>query len=243
MKLFVGVATYSNPSMRFAAALIKLAKHRTIDVCFNIGLCYVGKARNELAMDFLASDCDTFLQIDDDILFTPENVDRITSHDLPIVGGAYFKKQLTKAVVAERLEGAPRDADERGLLQAKYLGTGFLCVKREVFEQMVARHQDKGWFWYEDEETGQLRYDFFTHGVHPQLHRWLGEDWYFCQRANDLGYVLYLDTKCIVGHIGQMVFPLPDMSGLQFSEPDLNIIRKSNQILPDLPRSSRSVEK
>src|SRR4029077_20690498 len=119
MKLFVGVATYANPSIRFAAALINLAKHRKIDLCFNIGLCYVGKARNELAMDFLASDCDTFLQIDDDIVFKPEHVDRITSHDLPIVGGAYFKKQLTHAVVAERLEGAPRDADERGLLQAK----------------------------------------------------------------------------------------------------------------------------
>lgn len=219
--------------MRFAAALMNLAKQRQIEISLNIGLCYVGKARNELAMDFLKGDCDTFLQIDDDILFTVENVDRITSHDLPIVGGAYFKKQLTKAVVAERLEGAPRDPDEKGLLQAKYLGTGFLCVHREVLEHMIAMYQYGPAFWYIDEETGDKRYDFFTHGVHPDLHRWLGEDWYFCQRALDLGYKCYLDTKCILGHIGQMVFPLPDSEAEIAPRP-----QHYSQICHDLPRSA-----
>ena len=208
MKLFIGIPSYSGITMQFASSMLTLARHEDLELSLHIGVCYVGKGRNELAMDFLAGDCDKILQIDNDILFTRADVRRISAHDLDIVGGCYYKKEANRVVVAEALDMGKRTAGEDGLLEVKYMGTGFMCVKREVFEKMIRAWEGEDWFWYIDELSRELRYDFFPHGVHPKLHRWLGEDWFFCQRAGELGYKVYADTKCSLRHIGTAIYPI-----------------------------------
>lgn len=216
MKLFIGIPSYTGITMQFAASMLTLARKKDLDLSLHMGVCYIGKGRNELALDFLNSDCDKFLQIDNDILFNVADVERISSHDLPIVGGCYYKKEANRVVVAEALDMGSRTADpESGLLHVKYMGTGFLCVKREVFVNMRAKWRDEDWFWYRDETTEQIRFDFFPHGVHRGLHRWLGEDWFFCERANELGYKVYADTKCTLRHIGSAIYPLEDSAKLR----------------------------
>jgi len=208
VKLFIGIPSYGGISMQFAAAMLTLARTEDLELALRIGDSYLGKARNELTMDFLASDCDKMLQIDNDILFSKADVARITSHDVPIVGGVYYKKEANPVVVAEALENGRKHADENGLLEVKYMGTGFLCVQREVFEKMIRANEHEEWFWYIDEATKELRYDFWPHGVNTKLHRWLSEDWGFGQRAGELGIRSYADTKCVLRHFGQAIFPI-----------------------------------
>jgi hypothetical protein len=208
VKLFIGIPSYGGISMQFAACMLTLARTEDLELSLRIGDSYLGKARNELTMDFLNGDCDKMLQIDNDILFTKADVARITSHDVPIVGGVYYKKEANPVVVAEALEKGRKNADENGLLEVKYMGTGFLCVQRQVFEKMIKVYEHEPWFWYIDEGTKEIRYDFWPHGVNTKLHRWLSEDWGFGQRASELGIESYADTKCVLRHFGQAIFPL-----------------------------------
>lgn len=213
-KIYVGVPCYTPQiSMRFANSLLSLVGTTVgtpieINLNFIIGQGYIGKARNEMASSFLESDNDVFLQIDNDILFTPADVQRIVSHNKPVVGGFYFKKDLGKRIaVAERLleQTGP---DENGLIEVKYIGAGFLAVRREVLERMIQEWGLEPWFWYANEGNGRKYHDFFPAMVHPRLNRWLGEDWWFCQRARDLGYKVYGDSQVRLPHLGMVTYPV-----------------------------------
>ncbi len=213
-KVYIGVPSYTpEVSMRFTNSLLQLIGNNAgppieITLNFIIGQSYISKARNEMALNFLESDAHVFLQIDNDILFTPADVQRLVSHLQPIVGGFYFKKNLGKRVaVCERLpdQGGP---GANGLIELKYVGAGFLAVRRGVFERMIEAYHHDDWFWYEDEGTGRKYWDFFPTMVHPGLHRWLGEDWYFCERARELGYKVYGDSEVRLPHLGMVTYPV-----------------------------------
>src|SRR5215475_13231134 len=165
---------------------------------------YVGYARDRLAADFLETDCTDLLFIDSDIIFTLEHVNRILSHDVPIVGGVYYKKMVKPEVVCEALP--ERRLEGNGLLSVKYIGTGFLRINREVFERMIEQYTEE--IGYKAEYTDRQEWDFFKTGVYRPTNRWLSEDWYFCQRALDLGYKIFLDTKCRVQHMGVAIYPI-----------------------------------
>ena len=78
------------------------------------------RARNDLAASFLSdTDEDRLLMVDTDILFTPEDVDAILSHEEPVVSGIYGSTNSwsnSVRVVAD--------------------GCGFLLVNKEVFEAL-----------------------------------------------------------------------------------------------------------
>jgi hypothetical protein len=77
------------------------------------------------------------LQIDSDLLFTAKHIEDITSHDEGIVGGFYPRKSDGPlAWIANGFDDGTNPPNEKGLVNLMYMGTGFLCVKREVFEKM-----------------------------------------------------------------------------------------------------------
>jgi hypothetical protein len=172
------------------------------------------RARNELSAAFLESDCDKLLFIDSDIGFTVENFQRIIAHDQAIVGGLYPLKRMRKKVewcanrlVAPRVQPPPQPD---GLQEIRYLGTGFLCIAREVFEKM--RAVDRAEIEYTNEEPPhRVRWDFWRQGVrrtddpHP---RYLTEDFFFCQRWLELGGKVFMDTRVVLRHVGHAVWPL-----------------------------------
>src|SRR5689334_13432227 len=138
MKLFIGIPAYQPVYPQFFMCILDMV--RSV-VGFQLGIAVgdslVGRARNHLVADFLDTDADTLLQIDSDILFTPKHIERITSHSEPIVGGFYPRKSDGPiAWIANGFEEGTHPPDERGLVNLMYMGTGFLCVKREVFERM-----------------------------------------------------------------------------------------------------------
>jgi len=47
--------------------------------------------------------------------------------------------------------------------------------------------------------------------IHPQKARLLGEDYHACLLFRKAGFKLYVDTRCVVGHVGNIVYPVePD---------------------------------
>lgn len=137
-KLFVGVPVYSEQKTQFSACISALQAMKPLPIELHYGQGDgVARCRNQLTAEFLRGDCTHMLMIDADILFSPDHVARIVSHDCPIVAGAYPKKQEGPLEwVINTLPDQPMQAAPNGLLPVRYVGTGFICVKREVFEQM-----------------------------------------------------------------------------------------------------------
>jgi hypothetical protein len=188
-----------------------------------IGESLVSRARNRLACDFLRTDSTHLLFIDSDLIFSPEDVDRIASHaarGVPIVAGLYPKKQVQLGWVCNLLEPSP-PADEHDLVPVKYAGTGFLCIAREVLEKMMKTHPEARYDPDDGDEWPGDLWDFFPVGIRecPETgrRRYLSEDWWFCQRAWDMGYPVMMDQRIILKHVGQFVYPFDKIE--EFAEP------------------------
>lgn len=179
----------------------------SLQYCPLIGDSLVSRARNTLTAKFLASDCTHLLFIDSDLIFSGEQVERLLSHNEDVAGGFYPKKKEGELewVCNAKLDGSHVDA--RGLQEVRYMGTGFLLIKRGVFERMIGRFGEEIAY-HPDNDPSATEWDFWTVGVHRPSGRYLSEDWFFCQRALDLGYKVFGDTKVILKHVGQAIYPL-----------------------------------
>jgi FkbM family methyltransferase len=211
VKLWVALPVYGGYHPFFIAPLLNLVLsppcNLTVRQCAGDSL--VARARNKLAAEFLASDCTHLLFLDTDLIFTNEQIARLLSHDEMIVAGLYPKKQPTLAWVCNVLD-EPTEPDERGLQRIKYAGTGCLMVKREVFERMIQAHPELA-YEADDGDKHGTRFDFFSCGVHvgkDGRRRYLSEDWWFCQRALDLGIPVHADVHVVLKHVGDCVYPL-----------------------------------
>lgn len=228
VKLFVGLPIYAQVPAQFMQCLLALQAYKPCDlelqVCQGDG---VARSRNQLTATFLASDCTHLLFIDCDILFRPEHIARILSHDAPIVGGMYPKKQDTTDIewVINTLPYATKP-DEKGLQPVRYIGTGFMCIRREVFVKMIERFPEIQFT--ADYGDRREEHDFWPMGVHvyPDGHRrYLSEDWFFCERAMIMGIPVVADTRCVLRHIGPAIYPLKSQEREHFPASALDLIR------------------
>jgi FkbM family methyltransferase len=217
-KLFVALPCYGDMPAVFVRCLASLIQNPpcSLQVKLAIGDSLVSRARNSLSADFLASDCTHLLFIDTDLIFSSEHIARLLSHEVPLVGGFYPKKQDGDLawVCNALIENHPPET-ERGLQELRYIGTGFMLVAREVFERMIddreARFMPSA-IAYKADQTGRDEHDFWRVGVYQG--RYLSEDWFFCQRALDLGYKVYGDTRVILKHWGSAAYPLKSQEAM-----------------------------
>jgi hypothetical protein len=194
-------------------------KDLPIHVSTVIGDSLVSRARNTITMEFLKSDCTHLLMIDSDLVFGIEQVKRIMSSGEDIVGGFYPKKKDGPAeLVFNSLDNI--QMDERGLTQVKYIGTGFICIARRVFEKMIEVYGDDIAFKV-DGTQNKLGFDFWPVGVYKYpdgSRRYLSEDWYFCQRAIDCGFKVWGDNKVLLKHSGNALYPLQSQEAQIFGK-------------------------
>lgn len=210
VKLFIGLPIYSQVPSQFVQALLALQAQKPCEI--EMHLCQgdgIARSRNQLTAAFLKSDCTHLLFIDCDLIFSAEQIKRILSHDVDVVGGFYPKKQQGKLEWVINTFPEPTLARTDGLHKVAYIGTGFICIKRRVFERMIEAHPEIEF--NADYGNRDSQHDLWPMGVYtyPSGHRrYLSEDWYFCQRWMDLGGEVYADTHVILKHIGPAIFPL-----------------------------------
>lgn len=217
-KVFVAVPIYGGLDPFFSQCLIRLASNPPCNMALRLqaGDSLVARARNTLTADFLASDCTHLLFIDSDLVFGAEQIVHLVSHfedpAVKIAGGCYPKKQqgdvqwVCNGCVEER------QAREDGLLEVRYVGTGFMMIAREVFEAMIYRFGEELRY-TPDHRKDREEYDFWSVGTYRYpdgSKRYLSEDWFFCQRWLDLDPAnkVWMDTRVILKHVGTAVYPL-----------------------------------
>jgi hypothetical protein len=200
MKLFIATITPGHMTDQFVVSLLRAVSARPVDMVFRpvFGGAMVPLARNEAVSQFLQTDCTDILFIDSDIEFLPNDIARICSHDMEVVGGCYPLKQPGQpTLVLCPVEGARPDSS--GLMEATGIGTGFLRIRRGVFERM-AMHSPESLFF----KDGRQLADWFPVG--PQDGQYWGEDIGFCRRWRAMGGRIFADLGVRLNHIGQFTF-------------------------------------
>jgi hypothetical protein len=203
IKLFLAVPVYQDMPEQFSRAIWNLFGNFQGEIKTQ-GDSLITRARNRLSADFLESGCSHCLWIDCDITPTVQDVERIISHDLPIVGGVYPLKVngIPQWPVTFLLPELP-PRRENGLQQVRYLGAGFFCVQRRVFERIIETHGPE--IAYRCPLTGRTEYDFWRPFVHKGVY--LSEDYGFCEVAGRLGFEVYADWGTTLGHTGTITYP------------------------------------
>jgi len=167
----------------------------------------VTRARNATVAAFLdMPDVDYLMFIDSDIHFSRWQLERLRSHNKGIVGGVYLKKKLPYTPVCNNKIG-----DEGNLTLMREIGTGFMMIRRDVFEKMKEAFPERKYKPYSHERPSENYYDFFGVGVDEENGYYLSEDYYFCKKARELGINVYLDQDILVEHSGRMMYPTKDI--------------------------------
>jgi hypothetical protein len=157
------------------------------------GSSQIDMARSQMASNALRDGFEETLWIDSDMVFEPDDVDRLRSHGLPIVCGIYRKKG-PRALSCHAMPGAEQIVfGEQGrLTEILYAATGFLLVRKQVYIDM--QHQ-LGLPWC-NERFGPPMVPYFMPLVKCDgVGRWyMSEDYSFCERARQCGYRIWADT-------------------------------------------------
>ena len=167
----------------------------------------VNRARNTCASKFLSGDATHLMFVDADIKFNPTDVVKLLTHDKDIVGGIYPQKTLPPKMVVNTIDNGKREGN---LIEVGTIGTGFMLIKRTVFEKLI----EEGATPYNDqmELINNNQYDFFQCTIDSRG-RYLTEDWSFCRRWRQVGGEVWADLDVALEHVGYFRFQ-PDMKAL-----------------------------
>ena len=196
--------------MSFAETCVRLDRSGiAFATHFVTGSSNLPKARNELVARFLASDCTDLLFVDDDMGWRPEAVLRLLASEQPMIAGV-GRKRVDKSnfdLDVWCVHFAPDAAeslaqDDMGAVEVVGVGTGFMRIRREVFEAMIAAHPE----WKRAGHDGMAEkvranyYAFFR--FDPDDDKEMGEDFVFCQRWRELGGKVFIDRHIWLSHVG-----------------------------------------
>jgi hypothetical protein len=165
----------------------------------------ISRARNTLVAKFLANPDSTHLMfIDADIGWEPWHLLVMLNRQVDVIGGLYPMKTLPVKWVVNGFDGAEEGED--GLQEVSKTGTGFMLVKRDVFEKLNAHpavrpfNNDIGL----PKELDQHLRTYYDTAVREN--RYYSEDWTFCENWRDIGGKVWVDKRVLLKHTGSYVF-------------------------------------
>ena len=216
-----------------------------LQVLMHQGESLVTRARNNCVAQFLANPEWTHLfWIDADIGFSAQAAFRLLLSGYDIAAGVYplkwenwpdggvaagttqsqFESTFTRYTVNAKASETTSQVELRvqpdGFMEMTEAPTGFMAIKRSVFERLVASYPDLS---YIPDGIGEadlgLHYRFFDVMVDPQTRRYLSEDYGFCRLWSGLGESIYVDANSNLTHQGAKLYRGDFASSLQTSLP------------------------
>lgn len=176
------------------------------------GSSIVSKARNALVEIFLGMKHATDLVfLDSDIVFRPEELLKLVAWGdfKDVVAGAYRLKTddyvRFSVLMSKKDDGTiVIDPETNRLFGIDGVGAGFMLIKRHVFEVMKSKLKLSSYF--DTDVTGDEKAvdvtAFFHFGIDEDDHQYIGEDIYFCRKAKEAGFDLWIDPSIEISHVG-----------------------------------------
>lgn len=191
----------------------------------------INRARNNLVAKFMANPQFTHLIfLDVDLAYRPEDILKLLWHDKDVITGSYPIKEIlwdkvvklakndieakdipknsTRFVVNPVRAGDNTIETHNGAISVHDAGTGFMCIKRSVFERMIEEYpelkfrDDTGSM---NEEEGNWTYAFFNSFVDDDK-RFVSEDYGFCRYWQKMGGKIWVDPAIEIDHLGRYMF-------------------------------------
>ena len=211
MSLLIGLPVHNNPTMPFMESMVRLQESLltsglNFDVLYTTGESLIQRARNNTTCTFMEGNFERLLFIDSDIEFSPYDVERLWNLDEDICCGSYpFKKlPIEYTTYKEGKRVKLDDLDEP--TEVDYAATGFLMIKREVFEKFKEAFPEKSHSDERPDGTHRETFAWFdprvTEGETAKHRIYLPEDYAFSLDARSLGYRIILDPAIKLKHHG-----------------------------------------
>lgn len=189
--------------IKWANTARQLGLDWTLETMVNESL--ISRARNTLTAKFLAMPESTHLMfVDSDIGWEPWHLLVLLNRDVDVIGGLYPMKTMPVKWVVNGFDGAEEGVD--GLQEVSKAGTGFLLMKKQVFEKLKSHPAVKQ---YKNDIGLDPKYDqylktYFDTAV--RQNRYYSEDWKFCEDWRDLGGKIWVDKRVLLRHTGTYTF-------------------------------------
>ncbi|GFZ87681.1 hypothetical protein [Dyella caseinilytica] len=223
-------------SMHYVTSMFQLT-HETMRLGLRSSLymraeSLVTRGRNEAVKFFLMHPEYTHLfWIDADLEFQPAAAIRLLLSDYDVAAGIYPIKRfnwpaqgLPAGITQQAFETLYTDypfnavghgaeplqkfMTNDGFVEVSEAPTGFMAIKRHVFNQMMQRYPELNYVPDGPPNNPEQPYYwlFFDCMTDPDTRRYLSEDYAFCRRWRDIGGKVHADMYSNLGHLGQHLF-------------------------------------
>jgi len=185
------------------ASLVNLLGSTPVNYQFYAPMsCYIHMNREESVQRAFEMGADYILFIDADMIFPTDALTKLLNLDKDIASVTYNYRRLPQTSIVtldEKYDADYQDVDDtktkdgqiplsaiKNPFRVKACGGGFLLIKMDVFNKIK-----RPWFFFEPE----------TETTQP-----VGEDVWFCDRARELGYEIWIDPSIEMGHVGNIIY-------------------------------------
>jgi len=189
----------------------------------------ITRARNELARIFLDKGHDYLMFIDADIHFDGNAVATLMAADKDVVCGIYPKKEIDWSRVSQAAkdgkdnladyagafvfnmihgEKGYQETDDQGLIPVRHGGTGFMLIKRGVFEHLmdkVPTYRTSTFKNNDGEYEKPLTHEFFATSI-DHTGALLSEDYHFCELVREHGGEIWANPFIQLQHVGTYIY-------------------------------------
>jgi len=186
IKLAIGMPTTGMVKSETMFSLCKMLKDfpYDYDVIIQDG-AVLHYNREVIVKEAMRYGCTHLLFIDSDMSFEKDAAITLLDRDKDIIGIHCNLRRfpLTSTVIMPEEKRARLKLDHPdGLTTCDSLGAGFLLIKLDVF-----KHIKEPWFFWGTNDKGELT---------------IGEDFWFCKKAREVGYEIWVDFSVPIKHIG-----------------------------------------
>jgi hypothetical protein len=221
--------------MQSYLALQEACRERGIglDLMLLGGDSLITRARNQIAAWFLEKKRFTHLMfIDADIGFESAQFMQLVDRNVDIAAGIYPLKRIDWEKVRERAVRGDSDLETAslnyvlsgrqggsgtmqvqargGFASVEHAGTGFMLIKRAVFERMIERHPELAFAHHHlqvgDAAMPQRQYAFFDTSIDKEAGTYLSEDYTFCRRWIAMGGDVWVNLASKLTHVGSHAY-------------------------------------
>lgn len=233
--IMVCTPVHSEVSIHYTQSLLDLQKwsfKEKVQISFHLmKSSLVTQGRNMCVSAFLNSKATHMLFIDSDIAFNPEAPFRLVAADKDVISIPYPLKDMnwSKGISMIKDNKIKTEQDLRnkafyrypfkvpdnnkiqiqnGVIEVTHSPTGFMMIKRETFEKMIAHYGDSMRIDQDQVVNGKNErlknfYNFFDTMYIPEKRHYLGEDFAFCKRWKDMGGKCYAWIFDYLTHVGE----------------------------------------
>ena len=228
INLMIGTPLYGGKGDYVYIETLLHIKHWSMKTNINVEFCLlanqssISHARNEIAAEFLNSDCTHLLFLDGDVGFNVNpHLQQMLDSDLDFVVGTYPKKAIDwdRVVEMARAGMSPADIERKAstqlikpltenfdynqIVEVSHAPTGLMLLKRKVFEEYRQHYGDKGRAYT---SFGKPRYNYFGTAVITSRDSYVSEDTYFCLHHTGRGGKIYFMPWIEAVHEGNYRF-------------------------------------